>query len=273
MCQICQALPVTKNKVIDTSIYDAFIGSVTRSLQQNFKTLLPTLKKGMRVLEIGCGNGSLAKDIAYRVGPEGHVVGIDNNALRIAQGKEAFKDIANLELIHGDFLTYDNVEKFDIIISACTFQWISTLDKAIDKVKALLKPQGQISILDYNHEGISWTPKVPASMQHYYNMFLMWRKDGGMNNRIGFDLVEIFEEHGFSDIHVRNADEQYESTNAEHLKPIKLWSAVAASNQLVKEGYVSESERQQAIEDYNHWVDTNAIRMTVKLREVTAVLN
>ncbi len=43
------------------------------------------LRPGMRVLDIGCGPGALARAMADRVGPEGHVLGIDRSARAIAQ--------------------------------------------------------------------------------------------------------------------------------------------------------------------------------------------
>jgi cyclopropane fatty-acyl-phospholipid synthase-like methyltransferase len=42
------------------------------------------LKPGLRVLEVGCGQGALARAIAERVAP-GHVLGIDRSARAIGQ--------------------------------------------------------------------------------------------------------------------------------------------------------------------------------------------
>lgn len=273
MCQICQTATITENKVIDRAGQNASTIFNQRTLEEDYRTLISALKPGLRVLDIGCGTGAITKDIAAIVGPSGYVVGIDNTASFIAEGKDLFSAVQNLELLHCDLLDFEVTEKFDLIVSARTFQWISTLDKAIEKVKTLLKPKGQISILDYNHEMIDWNPKIPASMQHFYNMFLMWRKDAGMNNRIGFDLIDILQEHGFDEVTVLNADEHYESKNISHIEKIKVWSKVASSKQMVEEGYISDDERLQAIDDYNNWAHHDAISMTLKLREVRAILN
>lgn len=273
MCKICQTEAVTENKVIDRIAQNASSIFNQRTLEKDYRTLISALKPGLRVLDIGCGTGAITNDIARIVGPTGYVVGIDNTASFITEGKNRFANIQNLELVHSDLLDFEATDKFDLIISARTFQWISTIDKAIDKVKSLLKPQGQVSILDYNHEMINWNPKPPASMLHYYNMFLMWRKDAGMNNRIGFDMIEILEEHGFDQVEVFNADEHYERHFLGHLENIKVWSKVANSKQMVDEGYISDAERLDAIKDYNEWTDSDAISMTLKLREVRAILN
>lgn len=273
MCQICQTATVTENKVIDRSAQQANTIYNQRTLEQDYRTLKSALKPGLRVLDVGCGTGSITKDIAELVGPTGYVVGIDHTASFISEGKSQYADVANLEFIYADILNFQTDEKFDLIVSARTFQWISTLDRAIEKLKSLLKPNGQVSILDYNHEAITWTPKIPAAMQNFYNMFLMWRKDAGMNNRIGYDIIDIFAEHGFEEIEVFNADEHYERIFPAHVEKLKIWSKVAASKQMVEEGYVSEQERLDAIESYNHWVDKEATSMTLKLREVRAILN
>jgi cyclopropane fatty-acyl-phospholipid synthase-like methyltransferase len=46
------------------------------------------LRAGLRVLEIGCGPGAAAREIARRIG-DGHVLAIDRSAKAIAQAKAA----------------------------------------------------------------------------------------------------------------------------------------------------------------------------------------
>jgi ubiquinone/menaquinone biosynthesis C-methylase UbiE len=43
------------------------------------------LHRGQRVLEVGCGTGDDVRTIARRVGPNGHVLGIDTSALVVAE--------------------------------------------------------------------------------------------------------------------------------------------------------------------------------------------
>lgn len=44
------------------------------------------LRPGMRVLEIGCGTGALAREMARRIG-DGHVLGIDRSGKAIAMAR------------------------------------------------------------------------------------------------------------------------------------------------------------------------------------------
>lgn len=54
------------------------------------------LRPGMRVLEVGCGPGALARAIAARVGPDGYVLGIDRSPIAI-QAAERVSDHGSLD--------------------------------------------------------------------------------------------------------------------------------------------------------------------------------
>lgn len=43
------------------------------------------LRPGLRVIEIGCGPGAAAREVAERIGPDGHVLAVDRSAKAIAQ--------------------------------------------------------------------------------------------------------------------------------------------------------------------------------------------
>jgi len=239
-----------------------------RSLANDYKNLISILKPGMKVLDVGCGTGAISKDIAKIVGENGKVIGIDNTENFIVSGKESYKNVTNLELIHVDLFDFNPEEKFDLIVSARVLQWLSTPKEALVKMKSLLKPNGQISILDYNHTNLTWCPSPPESMQAFYNTFLKWRQDAGMNNRIGEDLPNLLKEAGFHSVEKINSDELYNDKRSDYKSKIGIWSKVAGSLQMVEEGYLDNELRLKAIEEYNHWIETEAISMTMKLNEV-----
>ncbi len=139
-------------------------------------------------------------------------------------------------------------------------------------MKSLLKPNGQISILDYNHTMLEWNPLPPESMQEFYKTFLKWRKDAGMNNAIADDLANLFKETGFDNIEVLNSDELFNKDVLDYKSKIGIWSKVAGSNQMVEEGYLGDNLRLKAIEEYNNWIENEAVSMTMKLNEVRGSL-
>ena len=62
-----------------------FRGQVRKLRQKT--TTLAQLQPGEQVLDVGCGTGTLAIEVARRVGKTGHVTGIDPGAQQIAQAR------------------------------------------------------------------------------------------------------------------------------------------------------------------------------------------
>jgi len=238
-----------------------------RNLENDYATLKSLLKPGMQVLDVGCGTGAISKDIAKKVGPQGHVTAIDNTEHFIISGKETYSDVENLELIHTDLFEFTTDKKFDLIVTARTLQWLSNPVQALAKMKSMLKPGGWLSVLDYNHTAIEWQPEPPASMLVFYAAFLRWRNDAGMNNRIADDAAGYFEELGIKGIEVLDAAQTYKKSESDFISKIGIWSKVASSMQMVDEGYITNQERLKAIEDYNNWIATDAEQMVMKLKE------
>ena len=239
-----------------------------RSLEADYATLPPLLKQGWQVLDIGCGTGAISKGIAQKVGPTGHVIGIDNTAYFIESGKQTYASITNLELIIADLFTFEAKEKFDLIVAARVLQWLNNPQQAIVKLKSMLKPGGVLSVLDYNHEVLQWQPEPPASMRLFYATFLRWRGDAGMNNHITEDLPGYFTEACLSSVDVLEANEVYKKGDANFEHKVGIWSSVAQMTQMVDEGYISNDDRLKAIEDYNKWIESDAQLMVMKLKEV-----
>jgi cyclopropane fatty-acyl-phospholipid synthase-like methyltransferase len=50
------------------------------------------LRPGMRVLEIGCGPGAAAREVARRIG-DGHVLAVDRSATAVEQARAASRDL------------------------------------------------------------------------------------------------------------------------------------------------------------------------------------
>lgn len=244
-----------------------------RSLEKDYATLLPLIKPGMRVLDVGCGPGAISKGIAKLVGSNGSVVGIDNSEHLIARGKHLNQAVKNLELRFEDLFDHQPATKYDLIVSARVLQWLNNPQAALVKIMSMLRAGGQVSILDYNHNALELVPNPPKEMLHLYAAFLRWRSDAGMNNQIAEDLPAYFKAVGFDAIEVIEANETYRKGEANFLPKIGIWTAVAASRgkQLVKAGYLSESQRLQAIKTYEEWIVAESQMMVMKLKDVRGV--
>jgi ubiquinone/menaquinone biosynthesis C-methylase UbiE len=243
-----------------------------RTLERDYSTLLPILKKGLRVLDAGCGTGAISQGIARRVGDDGFVMGIDNTIAFIESGRETYGHVSNLELRCADLFEFHPVEKYDLVVAARVLQWLNNPHEALKKLASFLKPGGLLSVLDYDHTALRWHPDPPESMQTFYKAFLAWRADAGMNNAIASCLEEYFVKTGFHSVQVIAADEVYERSEHDFAERAGIWSKVAELKQIVDEGYITEAERIRAVDEYNQWVARDAERMTMKLNDVRGTI-
>ena len=104
-------------------------------------------KKGSDILEIGCGNGWLSRQLASVTGTR--VIGVDINYMELQQAARVFHYIPNLHFIYTDIRNEPFREKkFDLVVFAASIQYFESLPEILDKVLKLLKPGGEIHILD-----------------------------------------------------------------------------------------------------------------------------
>lgn len=241
-----------------------------RSLENSYATVIPCIKPGMRILDVGCGTGAITAGLARTAGSGGVAVGIDSSAHLIEKGKNDHADITNLQLVHTDLFQYAPAEKFDLIVSARVLQWLSNPAEALAQCRLWLKPGGRLSVLDYDHTALTWQPAPPNSMLQCYNAFLQWRADAGMNNAIALHLPDMFRNAGFSDVVSLPADERYRRGEGNFRDKLRIWSVVAESRgqQMVADGYLTEAQRLQAIQEYDQWIGDAAQEMVMKLYDV-----
>ena len=239
-----------------------------RSLDRDYATLSSILSPGLRVLDVGCGTGAISKDIARRVAPGGYVLGIDNTEAFITSGQRTYKHVTNLDLVCADLFQFEPSEQFDLVVAARVLQWISDIRRAMEVLRSFVKPGGTLSILDYDHEALEWLPDPPESMQTFYRAFLTWRASAGMDNSVARNLPDYFNRAGFQSVEAYDADEVYTRKEVDFVDRISIWTKVAGLKQIVDEGFLTEVERNRAVVDYEEWIRTRAVSMTMRLKEV-----
>lgn len=99
------------------------------------------------VLEVGCGNGWLANQIA---GVEGsRVVGVDVNELELAQARRVFGGRPNLHFIHADItIAAPPMDDPTVIVLASVAQYLAELAPVIRRLRSWLPPDGELHVLD-----------------------------------------------------------------------------------------------------------------------------
>lgn len=115
------------------------------------------LAEGERVLDVGCGTGTLALVAAERVGADGRVVGIDPSVEMIAKAREKAAARAHsgagsvsFELGRIEQLPFEDAS-FDVVLSTLMFHHLPAREQhsGLCEVRRVLVPGGRLVIVDF----------------------------------------------------------------------------------------------------------------------------
>lgn len=148
------------------------------------------LKSGMRVLDIGCGTGSLAV-LIKQSHPQVEVVGLDPDpkALAIATGKSDRAGLAiQFEQGFSDRLGYADAS-FDRVFSSLMFHHLKPDEKSatLREVRRVLKPGGSLHLLDF----------VPARSFFARTVGHLFHRAGHVEHNIEARFESLMAEAGF----------------------------------------------------------------------------
>ena len=135
---------------------DTFLfGGKVRELRQKTVTLAQ-LQPGEQVLDVGCGTGTLAREVARRVGRTGHVAGIDPSAQQIAQARaQAARRNLPIDFQLGviEQLPFPD-QTFDMVFSTLMMHHLPAPLKrqGLAEIARVLKPGGRLVIADFTHK-------------------------------------------------------------------------------------------------------------------------
>jgi demethylmenaquinone methyltransferase / 2-methoxy-6-polyprenyl-1,4-benzoquinol methylase len=134
--------------------YDALNSLMTAGLHHRWRERAAArteLGPGDSALDICCGTGDLALELAKRVAPGGHVVGCDFSEpmLDLAREKAAERSTAGVRFEWADALElpYDG-ERFDAVTVGFGVRNLADLDRGLREMARVLKPGGRAVILE-----------------------------------------------------------------------------------------------------------------------------
>lgn len=242
-----------------------------RSLAADHAELAALLRPGMTVLDVGCGTGAITRGIAHAVSPDGAVCGIDVNADLIARARTASAEHRNLRFEVADIHDERWEATFDVVTSARVLQWLTDPERAIAAMVRAARRGGTIAVLDYDHTQAEWDPPMPPAVQRFYQSFLDWRADAGMDNAIAGRLPGMFHHAGLLGVTAVDQREVTTIRDADYRRRIALWPGVIASrgHQIVADGWLSEADRALAEEDIWRWIEESSPAQSLFLSSVT----
>jgi SAM-dependent methyltransferase len=145
-------LPALRFRIL-TPLFDPLVRVTTR--ERNFKARLleqAAIRPGERVLDLGCGTGTLAVAIK-RAHPDARVAGLDADGQILAQAeRKAAAAGVGVEFVEGfsDDLPFED-GAFDVVVSTLFFHHLTSETKraTLREVARILAPAGRLHIGDW----------------------------------------------------------------------------------------------------------------------------
>ncbi len=105
------------------------------------------LADGQRILELGCGWGSLSLWMAEHY-PTSHITAVSNSRSQRAyiEGQARAKGFHNLSVITADMNTFRTENRFDRVVSVEMFEHMANWHELLQRIRGWLLPDGQLFI-------------------------------------------------------------------------------------------------------------------------------
>lgn len=173
----------------------------TRTAARQAAFMLPYLKPGMNLLDVGCGPGSITLGLAQVVAP-GHVTGLDHDAAHIeaASALALERRVTNVTFHKGNALSLTFEDgSFEAAFENNMLTHLSQdAVQAASEVYRVLKPGGFFATRDVDTDAVLWGHQN-ETIKLLDRLFTAWHQSRGSDITIGKRLPAILREAGFRD--------------------------------------------------------------------------
>lgn len=171
---------------------------INRTAERHLGFLLPYLKSGMKVLDCGCGPGSLTLSLAEIVSP-GEVTGTDleESQLDIARNEARLRGISNADFKIASIydLPFES-DSFDAAVISAVIGNLQEPLRGFNEVHRILKTGGVIAVKEFDHGGDLFYPtdtNFLDSLELYHRL----RRHNGHDPESGRKVFAYLEQVGF----------------------------------------------------------------------------
>lgn len=131
-----------------------------RTVENSAAYLVPELRPGLSLLDVGCGPGTITVDLARRLAP-GRVTGLDASAGIIEQARTLGAGMPGLDFVTGDAyaLPFDD-DTFDVVHAHQVLQHVADPVAVLRELRRVAKSDGLVAARDVDYEGTIWYPEL-----------------------------------------------------------------------------------------------------------------
>ena len=200
------------------------------------------VERGWNAIDLGCGPSGIIDLLAERVGPDGHVTGLDVNPANVALAR-AFADehgLANADIAEGDARrTGLPPSSFDLAHARTLLINIPDPAVVVAEMVRLVRPGGWVAVLEPDVGGSLCYPPHPA-WDRLSEIFRTANRSDDADLLIGRRLPELFRQAGLMDIGVEAKADIYPAGHSRRTVRPDLVRSMRPK--ILKRGIASERE-------------------------------
>lgn len=205
-----------------------------RTAENHAGFFLPHLKPGMKLLDCGCGPGTITVGFAEVVAP-GEVIGteIEETQVALARQSAAARKVGNASFeVASIYELPFETDTFDAFFISAMLGNLQEPRRGLREAYRVLKPGGVIGLKEFDHGGDIVHPLEPG-LQKYGELYLRLRRENGHDPEGGRKIGAYLLDSGFRDLRVSAC---YETVS----DPKMLAGAAQLNIGLLKEGWANE---------------------------------
>ena len=201
-------------------------GSYTMGYDEKFRQLLmrrnadscaahlrPHLEAGQRLLDIGCGPGTISVGLADAVAP-GEMHGIDMEESQIELARSAAKagdhENATFSSAQATALPFDDAS-FDVVHCHAVLMHIPENAGVLSEIRRVLRPGGLLSTREMIGGSCFFTPDPDGTLAQIWQGFSQLLRGNGGHPDIGKDMPAILYREGFTSVEASASFEAFSS--------------------------------------------------------------
>jgi len=173
--------------------------------------LIPHLTPGLRLLDCGCGPGTITVGLAEAVAP-GQVVGVDLEPGQVALAEKT-ASARGLRNAHFEAASIYRLPfpdgAFDVVFSHALFEHLSEPAAALQEIRRVLRPGGTVALSSPDWSGNLMAPQ-DQEVQRAIEVFKAVQRRNGGNPYVGRDFGRLLPEAGFEDVRLSAIYDVYE---------------------------------------------------------------
>jgi ubiquinone/menaquinone biosynthesis C-methylase UbiE len=236
-----------------------------RTAENSAAFVLPYLRAGMSLLDVGCGPGTITADLARRI-PGGEVVGIDLPPDVIGAAQREF-GAANLRFEVGDvYALHFDAGSFDLVYAHQVLQHLGDPVAALREMLRVLRPGGLVAVRDSDYGAFVWSPPDPR-LSRWMEIYHQLTVRNGAEADAGRNIHRWVPMAGFEQLQVSSSNWTFQSED-DRLWWGGLWADRVRQSEFARQsieyGLTNESELEGIAEAFLRWsTDPEALFIVV----------